>query len=147
MKKITSIFVAILFASFFIVGCQDSESDNTKVNTKDTVEETNLPDPGEMEEGMILTEELTFVSATALEGEADLSFETAEGGGVNFYVNYMSENAPDFEYMFIGEDGMTANPELVGKKFDVEFKYVDNVRTTVEGKEEGSNQIIKIKMK
>ena len=153
MKTMKSIFAAILFASFFITGCgsngTDSDENKEEVTQEksEVTEETNVMDNSEYENDRILTEELIFIEAKSFEGEADLAFETVDGGGVNFYVNYQSENPPEFDYSFIGEDGMTANPELVGKTFNVKFQYVDNCRTTVEGETEGSYQIITIKMK
>jgi hypothetical protein len=148
MKKMTSIFVAVFFALFLITSCgNDSTTNETnnnevtneitdEVDDSDYYEEDVFTDEGMLDEMPTLVDELIFIEGSSFEGEADLVFETIDGEYISFYMDFFDENQPELDYFFIGEDGMSANPELVGETFYIEYEFVENGRITVEGDEE-----------
>ncbi|MBN2890799.1 MAG: hypothetical protein JXL97_02940 [Bacteroidales bacterium] len=153
MKRITLVLVAVFFVFFIITSCGNDKS-TKETNDKEVINEvddSDYYDEGELieddvfvdeySEGVTSVEELVFVDGSAFEGEADLVFESSNGEIITFYLNYFDETKPELDYSFIGDDGMTANPELVGKTFIIEYVFVENGRITVEGDEEDCNII------
>ena len=143
MKRTTSVFVVVLFAMFFIASCGSSTVNETnnneetsEVDDSDNIEEDVFVDENEGTIVGTISEKLIFIEASAFDGEANLVFETMEGEKINFYFNFFAENQAELDYSFIGEDGQSANTELVGKAFQIDYELVENGKTTVEGDDE-----------
>jgi hypothetical protein len=95
-----------------------------------------------------ITIKATFISAESFEGEADLVFETKDGKKITFYKNYFNSQEPELDFMFIGEDGFSANSELVGKVFVLKYKVLPEGRISIQtGNAIECNQIIEAKLK
>jgi len=130
MKKSILKFGFLLFSLSLFFACSNSE---------------NTPKPDK--DGNI-TIEATFLSAGSLEGEAELVFETKDGEKITFYRNYFNEKEPELDYMFIGDDGLSANPDLIRKVFIIKYKVQPEGKISiVTGKAEQCNQIIEAKIK
>jgi len=157
MKKKNLVLVAVIFLFFILASCGSNNTDNKTNNNEDTNElESDVEyDLGYEEEDFLeeegtvvgtISEKLVFIEASSFEGEADLVFENMLGEKINFYLNYFDQNQPELDYTFIGEDGMTANPELIGKTFFVDYELVEGGRITVEGDEEDCYIITKVEL-
>jgi hypothetical protein len=113
MKKITTILFAAFFAVSFIISCHSSETKQTEGNTNTSVDSVKSDNQ---------TITVKFIEANALEAEAQLVFDQADGNRRIFYRNYTNPAEPELKYMFIGEDGMSANKEFVGSTFKITFR-------------------------
>jgi hypothetical protein len=140
MKNLV-ILTSILFALALIYSCGNA---GQTIENKDTtiIDEQKTPDYGS------LTVTAKFVNAGSLEGDADLTFEKADGSKIIFYRNYMDSKEPKLNYEFIGDDGASPNPKLVGQTFVIKYKVNPKGRISmVSGERESCNQILSAEKK
>lgn len=92
-----------------------------------------------------LTITAKFIGGNAFEGDGDFVFQKDDGSKINFYRNYMNQDEPELKYDLIGEDGPSANHELIGKTFIIKYKVNPKGRISEEtGEAETCNQILSI---
>ncbi len=170
MKKILTIFGAVLFVVMLNIGCgsgnkaadnadslaidsaqkvadqindEGTKSEIDEESTDETTETTEAPS----NDGSI-TVTAKFVSAGAFEGQATLTFKKEDGTKISFCRNYMNPKEPELKFNFIGDDAASANTDLVGQTFIIKYKInktgQDNVQT---GDPEPCNQIMSVEKK
>jgi hypothetical protein len=128
-----------------IIDLQKTTTDTQKTTIdaqKTTTDAQNTTSDGS------LTVTAKFVDAGSLEGDADLTFKKEDGSKIVFYRNYMDPKEPELKYEFIGEDGASPNPKLVGQAFVIKYKINPKGRISmVSGKGEPCNQILSVEKK
>lgn len=128
-------FLILALIALFSFSCGNSQKDCCKTVTNDAASHTKQP----------LTIDAKYVSAGAIEGEADLTFEKENGEKIVFYRNYFDKSEPELSYMLIGDDGTSANKELVGKKFKITYKDKPKGRISMQnGDSVACKQILKL---
>jgi hypothetical protein len=138
MRKITIILITII-ATTFIIGCSSGEKKQANDNTKTSV-------GSEISNTQTITAK--FIGGNALEGEANLIFDEEDGSRRIFYRNYTNSEEPELQYMFIGEDGMSANQEFIGSTFVITFRHNLKGKISVTtGEAEPCYQILKAEKK
>lgn len=131
MLRIFTIIITGLL--FFSCGNRPKDCCQTKTTADSAKTETKSVDA-------------SFVSAGAIEGEADLFFKQENGEKIVFYRNYTDQSEPPLSYQLVGEDGTSANKEWVGKKFRITYKVNPKGRISMEnGDSVACNQILDIK--
>jgi hypothetical protein len=135
------ILTGLVFATTLTFSCgnagQTTENKDTTV-----IDEQKTPDDGS------LTVTAKFVNAGSLEGDADFTFEKADGSKIIFYRNYMDSKEPKLNFEFIGDDGASPNPKLVGQTFVIKYKVNPKGRISmVSGEGEPCNQILSAEKK
>ena len=173
MKKNLTIFGAILLVALLSIGCgggnQNNENSNStaietsdeltnEMNNEGEISEIDEEAPGETEEPTETIQEpekdgsqtitAKFVSASAFEGQATLTFKKDDGTKILFCRNYMNTKEPELKFNFVGDDAASANTELVGKVFIIKYKVnktgKENMQT---GDPEPCNQIFSVEKK
>lgn len=145
MKNLTVLLSLLLaIALTFSCGNNDQQTENEdSTNVDESQTSTN-----ESASEDLLTVTAKFESAFSLEGDADLYFVKKDGSKIVFYRNYMGGKEPEIKYNLIGEDGASANPDLVGQTFEIKYKLNPKSKiSVVTGEYEPCFQILSLEKK
>jgi len=142
MRKITSIFGILLLGVLIGTSCGNGSGNNENTDS------TNVGSKDMPAADGSFTVTAKFVSGGALEYDADLTFVKDDGTNIVFYRNYSDPKEPELKFRFIGEDGASANPELVGQTFVIQYKVNPKGRLSMmSGELEPCNQILSVEKK
>jgi len=144
MRKKLNLLIVALFVTSLFSNC--GENNRNTENKDSVISEQKTTSENNNNENKIVTAK--FIDAYSLEGEADITFQKEDGSKIKSYKNYMKEGEPELKYMFIGDDGLSANKNLVGNTFEIKYKEDSKGRISiVSGEPEACNVIISVEKK
>lgn len=142
MNIITKFFGILLFGGLLTTSCGNNETDQANADTT-----ANLTTLSPSSDG-IFTITATFVNGGSFENDADFIFKKEDGSTIDFYRNYNDPKEPELKFGFIGADGASPSPELVGQTFVIKYKINQKGRMSLRsGELEPCNQIISVEKK
>lgn len=134
MKKNILTIASCIFLSSIIISCDSTSSTNS--NTEQTANDS------------IKTVTAKYLSGGSSEGDGILVFQKEDGDTIEFYRNYLNPDEPKLKYEFLSAESVSANPELVGSTFVINYKLNPKGQISmVTGEGEACNQILSIEKK